>query len=66
MGVYKETAETTGDLKYREVDYLRPLENRETTGDCRNHWGLAIQYGVLLQTSRDKVDCRKPQGPLGT
>ena len=39
---------------------------RETTGDCRNHLGLVIQYGGLLESCRDKGDYRILQEPLGT
>ena len=31
---------------------------RETTGDCRDHWGLRIRQGRLLETSRETTgDC---------
>ena len=45
-----ETVGTIWDLEYSEVDCYRPVETRETTGDCRDHWGLEIQLGGLLDT----------------
>ena len=49
-------------MKYSEVDCLRPVNKMETTGESRDYWRLEIQCGRLLETSRDKGDCRDHGG----
>ena len=39
---------------------------RDTTGDCKYHWGIEIQCGGLLETSREKENYKRFQGQLGT
>ena len=57
-----ETAGTTGDIEYSDMDCKRPLETMETTRDCRNH--LDLKYSVI-DVCKDIGDYRRLQGPLG-
>ena len=38
-----KTTGITGNFTYSEADCLSFLDTSETTGDCRDNWGLKIQ-----------------------
>ena len=54
------------DFKYVEVDCLRLLETSETTEDYREHRGLQIKSGRLLENLRGKGNYISLLRPLWT
>ena len=50
----------------RIVVHDRPIEKRETTGNCKDHWRLKIQWRRLQEICRDKGYYRRLYGQLVT